>query len=130
MGLNRITRRVTAWIACLAMLFGALAPALSQALPAATGAPWAEICSISGTKLVNVGAAPGEDAHGTKHVAFHAEHCPLCATHAGAFALPATAGFTIPLIAPQATHPVLFFQSPRPLAIWTVAQSRAPPSLS
>lgn len=128
--MKRITRRVAAWIACIAMLFAALAPSVSQAMSAVPGDSWTEICSVSGTKFVKVTADKAEVSHHSKSDLHHVEHCPLCVTHAGSFALPPTAGFSIPLIETQETHPSLFFQSPQPLPIWTSAQSRAPPPRS
>ena len=127
MGLTNITRRFAAWIACIAMLFAALAPSISQAMSALPGDTFTEICSTSGSKFVKVTASTDDASHQSKHNVVHVEHCPLCATHAGTFALPPSAGFIIPLIETQETHPLLFFQAPHPLAIWTAAQSRAPP---
>lgn len=121
-----MTRLSAAWIACLAMLFAALAPSVSQAMSAAPGNTWTEICSIGGSKFVKVASDAGDLSHHTKSNGRHVEHCPLCATDTGSLALTPSAGFSIPLET-QETHPFLFFQSPRPLAIWTVAQSRAPP---
>ncbi len=112
-----VTRRCAAWLACIAILFAALAPSISQALSTASSATQTEICSTGATKLVKVTAGK----------ALHFQHCPFCATHAGSFALPPSASLAMPL--PEARHsrPFLFYQSPRPLPIWTVAQSRAPP---
>ncbi|WP_426191169.1 DUF2946 domain-containing protein [Massilia sp. DWR3-1-1] len=125
MGLNTLHRRLAAWLACLAMLFGALAPTLSQANAAAAPAGgWTQICSASGSRMVQLDMAdPSQDP-------VHLEHCPFCATHADAVALPPGAAWSVPLLLPAATHPVLFYQSPRPLAIWRAAQSRAPPALA
>ncbi|WP_426104632.1 DUF2946 domain-containing protein [Massilia sp. TSP1-1-2] len=119
--MNTITRRFAAWIACFAMLFAALAPSAAQAMAASRGDTWTEICSAAGVKMVK---ADGADA---QQVSVHLEHCPFCATHAPAIALlPGTAS-SMPLLKGRDTHPSLFFQSPSPLAIWTLAQSRAPP---
>ncbi|WP_332877444.1 DUF2946 domain-containing protein [Massilia sp. S19_KUP03_FR1] len=130
MGLTNITRRFAAWIACIAMLFAALAPSISHAMSTLPGDPSTEICSTSGSKFVKVTASSDDVSYPGKHPLVHVEHCPLCATHAGTFPLPPSAGFIIPLIETQATHPLLFFQAPHPLAIWTAAQSRAPPFLA
>jgi hypothetical protein len=128
MEMKRAARRFAAWIACFAMLFAALAPSVSHALSVSRGDAWPEICSVGGAKFVKAGVDRGAIADPAAQDSSHLEHCPLCATHAGSFALPPSAGFTIPLIETQDTHPFLFFRSPHPLAIWTVAQSRAPPS--
>jgi hypothetical protein len=128
MGMKKVTRRFAAWIACFAMLFAALAPSVSHILSMSRGETWSEICSVGGTKFVKVSVDQGGIADPATPDSIHFEHCPFCATHAGSFALPPSAGFAIPLIETQETHPFLFFQSPHPLAIWTVAQSRAPPA--
>jgi hypothetical protein len=128
MGMKRITRRFAAWVACFAMLFAALAPSVSHALSMSRGEIWSEICSASGTKFVKVSVDQGGIADPATQGSIHLEHCPFCATHAESFALPPNAGFIVPLIETQDTHPFLFFQAPHPLAIWTVAQSRAPPA--
>ena len=125
MGMSKITRRLIAWIACCTMLFGALAPSIAQAMSASRGEVWAEVCGVAGPKLVKTSADP------VKQQTLHVAHCPFCVPHADAFALPppGTALSVATLDAP-ASHPFLFYQSPRPLAIWSTAQSRAPPSLA
>ncbi|MGZ8292613.1 MAG: DUF2946 domain-containing protein [Telluria sp.] len=126
--MKRITRRFAAWIACFAMLVAALAPSVSHAFSVSPGGTWSEICSVGGTKFVKVSLDQGGIADPATQDSIHLEHCPFCATHAGSFVLPPNAGFILPLIETQDTHPFLFFQAPHPLAIWTVAQSRAPPA--
>lgn len=129
--MKKVTRRFAAWIACFAMLFAALAPSVSHALSISRGETWFKICSVGGTKFVKVSVDQGAIADPAKQESIHLdhlEHCPFCVTYAGSFALPPNAGFAILLIETQDTHPFLFFQSPHPLAIWTVAQSRAPPA--
>lgn len=124
MGICFINRRLVAWIACFAMLFGALAPSVSQAMSASRGEVWTEVCSVGGSKLIKIKGDPAEPQ------ALHLEHCPFCATHADAFALPPGPSWSIPLPDAAPSHPPLFYRSPRPLTIWTTAQSRAPPSLA
>lgn len=124
MGMKFATRRLVAWIACFAMLFGALAPSIAQAMSASRGEVWTEICSVGGTRLIKIKSDP------VKQQTLHLEHCPFCATHAGSFALPPGPSLSIPVLDTPASHPPLFYRSPRPLSIWTTAQSRAPPSLA
>ena len=126
--MKKLTRRLAAWVACFAMLFAALAPSVSHALSISRGATWAEICSVGGSKFVKVSADKGELPGSATQDSTHLEHCPFCATHATSVALPPSTGFTFLLIEVQETRPFLFFQSPHPLPIWTVAQSRAPPA--
>lgn len=122
--MNAVTRRLVAWIACLSMLFGALAPSIAHAMASANGDAWTEVCSTAGTKLVKVGAAPA------KQPTLHVEHCPFCATHATPFALLPGAPVSIAVLDLPETRPFLFLRSPRPLSVWTTAQSRAPPCLA
>lgn len=110
------------------MLFAALAPAVSQAMAASHTDIWTQICSVSGPAMVKVSVADTAVPASGEHADLAGKHCPFCATHAGAFALPPSAGFSVPVISSPSSHPLLFFQSPHPLAIWTVAQSRALPA--
>ena len=128
MGMTLIMRRWAAWVACFAVLFAALAPSLSHAMAASQGDAWAEICTVGGAKLVKVSVASADAADFGQQDQQHLEHCPFCATHAGSFALLPGAGYVLPLLETYDTFPSLYFQSPRPLPIWTRAQSRAPPS--
>ncbi len=107
------------------MLFGALAPSLAQAMSASRGEVWAEVCGVAGPKLIKTGADP------VKQQTAHLEHCPFCDTHGASLALlPPAASLSVAMLAAPAGHPFLFYQSPRPLSIWTTAQSRAPPALA
>jgi hypothetical protein len=127
MGMNKVTRRFAAWIACFAILFAALAPSISHAMAASFGETWAEICSVAGPKLVKVAIDETVSADPMSEKITHFEHCPFCATHGGSFALLSGSSISIPQLEPVSTHPFLFFQAPSPLPIWTSAQSRAPP---
>lgn len=128
MGMKTITRRFVAWIACFAMLFAALAPSVAHAMSASRGEVWAEVCSVAGPKFVKTSAGLDAAADTVKQQTLHLEHCPFCATHAGSFALPPGPSFSMPLLDTPQSHPFLFYRSPRPLSIWTAAQSRAPPA--
>lgn len=127
MGMTLFTRRYAAWLACFAILFAALAPSVSHALAATAGATWAEVCSTGGAKLVKVSADQDEKSSPVTEKSSHFEHCPFCATHGGSFALLPNADVVVPLLQAQSSRPFLFYQAARPLPIWTVAQSRAPP---
>lgn len=128
MGMKTVTRHLAAWIACIAMLFAALAPSIALAIPVSTGEPVMQICSVDGmaeaAKLAKADAAASKSSAADP---VHVKHCPLCVNHAGAMALPPATSISVVPAAAQASYPALFFQSPRPLAIWTAAQSRAPP---
>lgn len=135
------------------MLFGVLAPVLSQAGVAAAPPQSAialgmgDICTVGGMQtmpmavdmrgsaqgvgdqLAALGVAfPGQagDPDQSKDHAGHVKHCAFCGTHPVPLALPSTAPVFL-VLQPPTRHPRLFLQSPRPLSIWTTAQSRAPP---
>jgi hypothetical protein len=129
MKMTRVKRRITAWIACFAVLLSALAPSISQAVNAAksTSANWVEICSVTTTKLVKVEGAQSPTSSAPAEKGTHFEHCPFCFTHAGSVGLPPNLDLVIPLADGTLTLPSLFYQAPRPLFIWAAAQSRAPP---
>ncbi len=127
--MHTTTRRFAAWIACLAILFAALAPSVSHAMAASRGDAWTEICSAAGIKLIKASDGQGDPAE-TPTASSHLEHCPFCATHPSTVSLLPASGWSMPLLNGRDTHPSLFFQAPSPLAIWTLAQSRAPPAAS
>lgn len=127
-------RRLHAWIACLAILFNALAPSLAHAVATfagdggGTGARM-EICSMNGYQPTTATADPMHAPDGAPH-AQAAQHCPFCATHAGHFALPPSP-VSAPLPDPgPAARPPLFHRAPHPLFAWIAANPRAPPAAS
>ncbi|RZI42577.1 DUF2946 domain-containing protein [Herbaspirillum sp. HC18] len=128
--MNKFTRRITAWIASFAILLAAFAPLISHAMSNAAnaGKGWVQVCSHAGTKMVKVDSKLDPTAPAEKGV--KANHCPFCITHADSFGFPPTAGFALPAPDAEQSLPILYYQSPRPLFIWTAAHSRAPPVVS
>ena len=119
------TRRFAAWIACLAMLFAALAPSVSHAMSATGGNVWTEICSAAGITMIKAPQGQGDPVDADS--ASHLEHCAFCATHpTDIVPLPGGVGYA-PVLSGRDIYPRLFYQSPSPLAAWTRAHSRAPP---
>ena len=123
----RTHRRLTSWIAALAILLASLAPALSHALASATGSNWVEICTTQGSKWIQAGEDGSEQAPASGHAL---EHCPYCSLHAPALGLPpATDLAQLPL---GLCHevPLAFLSAPRTLHAWVSALPRAPPLFS
>ena len=113
------------WIAALAILMSALALAVSQAVSLAEhGQGFAmEICVADGSKLqINV---QGEDPVDR----IDAQPCPYCLAH---IAVAPAFNTNLTFQAPQnfALLPQLFYQSPKPLAIWVTPPSAAPPVIA
>jgi hypothetical protein len=125
-------RHLTAWIACFAILLAALAPSVTHVLAAAAGGSnaWMEICSTTGTKFISSAVAQKTNPAAPSDQSMQHGHCPFCLAHADMTVLPTTHLFVLPLLAGAEMFPSLFYQSPRPLFMWTAAQSRAPPSIS
>lgn len=116
------------WLACLAMLFNALAPSISYAYAAASGAArLADICSASGPRSPSI-AQHKPATSGTDVVFDHLKHCPFCVSHAGSFALPSAAMPRHAPLAAREVYPALFYQAPAPLFAWTSARPRGPPA--
>lgn len=121
--MNFHKNRLIHWIAAAAIAMSALAPAVSQAVSLAKhGQGFAmEICSADGTKAeIKVQTEDQE-------VADQAQPCPYCVTQNTI-----TPAFNTNLTfqAPQtlALLPQLFYQSPKPLAVWVTPPSAAPPA--
>jgi len=126
-------RRTTAWIALLAVCFGALAPTLSQAALKAQGEDaghWVQICSASGITWVRADTRPSPDAAAADpaggHGAEAALNCPWGVVAAGAAHLPPAPFLHLPDAAP---HPVPLVRAQRGGAAPPSAHApaRAPP---
>ena len=119
--------RFAAWLATFAILLGALAPAVSQAMTVLGDGNmrWVEVCSASGMQWIAVDAddSRNSDSAPSKSTA----SCAYCCPHAGATGLPPSpvSGFAVSDGA--ALQPLLFFSAPTPLFAWTAASPRAPP---
>jgi len=122
--MNFRKNRLIHWIAALAIAMSALAPAVSQAVSLAKhGQGFAmEICSVDGSKA-QIQVQGDEQANESKA----AQPCPYCVAHSSI-----TPSFITNLTfqAPQALAllPQLFYQSPKPLAVWVIPPSAAPPT--
>jgi len=120
---HRPGRLLTSWIAILAMLMVALAPAISQALGAAGQRAGIEVCSSSGPRWVESDPGPAEPA---PHLVF--EHCPYCSLHVDSMLpLPAAAPSALALRLRDAL-PLAFLAAPHRLYAWVSAQPRGPPA--
>ena len=121
--MNFHKNRLVHWIAAIAIAMSALAPAVSQAVSLAKhGQGFAmEICSVDGSKIqINV---QGED----QEVAEQAQPCPYCVAQNS---ITPAFNTNLTFAAPNsfALLPRLFYQSPKPLAVWVTPPSAAPPT--
>jgi hypothetical protein len=121
--MNLHKQRLIHWIAALAIAMSALAPAMSQAVSLAEhGQGFAmEICAVDGSKMqMNI------QTEGQLDQAGQSQPCPYCLAQSSI-----TPAFNANLTfkAPQSFTflPQLFYQSPKPLAVWVTPPSAAPP---
>jgi hypothetical protein len=119
-------RKFIHWIAALAILLGALAPAVSQALSLASSGQGfvVEICTTSGTKMTQV---IGEEQSSSSPAM--GSHCPYCVVQP-IYLLPGISVFEFS--APQAyvAQVQATYQAPQILSAWVTLPSRAPPTNS
>jgi hypothetical protein len=128
MQFRRLTRRFASWIAVLAILMAALAPAVSPALGTTGAASWVEVCTAQGSKWVQADAGTGGDsAPGAEHAL---EHCPYCSIHPNAVGIPPAPLQALPAAELAHAVPLAFLAAPRTLHAWVSAQPRAPPQFS
>jgi O-acetyl-ADP-ribose deacetylase (regulator of RNase III) len=121
--MNFHKNRLIHWIAAFAIAMSALAPAASQAVSLAKhGQGFAmEICSADGNKMqIDIQVDDQE-------VAEQSQPCPYCIAHS---AITPAFNTNLTFQAPQtlAFLPQLFYQSPKPLAVWVTPPSAAPPA--
>lgn len=114
----------------LAMVCGALAPTVAQAVVASQGgAGWVQVCSASGMVWVQASAADVADGEALvnagESLSDASRHCPWCNLHGTAGLPPAQ----LPPMAwaPQADPPRAHTPGLTPATFWPAAPSRAPP---
>lgn len=92
--LTRHAKRLTSWIAILAVIFASLAPSISHAFSTKNNQATLlqELCSAQGAKrLIAVDlAVDTQQSPSQNQAAMHFEHCPYCASHAGSVAITST----------------------------------------
>jgi hypothetical protein len=119
-------RKLVHWIAALAILLGALAPAVSQALSLANNGQGfvVEICSTNGSKMTHI-IANDE----TSSSPAMGSHCPYCVVQP-IYLLPSISPFEFAAPASYVAHTQPAYQSPRTSSAWLKLPSRAPPTKS
>lgn len=122
--------RFAAWLALLAVLWGALVPTLAQAAVSGSDRQgWVEVCSASGVLWLRVdgGAeAPTDKPSKPGNMADASAHCPWCPMQGAAGLPPEPAQATT--VSVRGGVPTTAFTSARPAAVWSPTQSRAPPA--
>ena len=131
---TRFAKRLTSWIAILAVVFASLSPSISHAFPAKNNQPTVvqELCSAQGAKLfVAVDLAVDTQKAPTQNqAAMHFEHCPYCATHAGTVAI-TTSPIALFLAEINATEHIQIYAQVLPSSFYLVSPpSHAPPAIS
>ena len=115
--------RLIHWLAAFAIAMSALAPTVSQAVSLAKHSQGfaMEVCSADGAKLVF------DVQSDEQEVADQMQPCPYCVAQSSI-----TPAFNTHLSFEAPTSfallPKLFYQSPKPLAVWVTPPSAAPPA--
>lgn len=118
--------RSTCWVAILAILMLALAPAISSVLRGSNYAAWVNVCRTASF----TGASAAGDLGGSDGASHLSTHCPYCTLHADALP-PAPRTPHVPRdVLPAFMAPQAFLQAPSTGHVWLHAPSRAPPRLS
>ena len=135
--MHAFRQRFLAWIALVAMMVSALAPAISRAMgPDESGRYLIDVCSAAGTHQISLTAEeaafygelaiPARDGEGGD--ATMLDHCPYCSASFNLAMLPPAGAQTVFAVIGSQIAPKLFFVSPRPLFAWSPAHPRAPPA--
>ena len=125
--LARAHHRFTAWLALLAMVLGALAPTVAQAMVRVSDrAQWVEVCSVSGMAWVKADAVAQQTADNDAPATGASMSCPWCTLHSGAAGLPPVTAVAEPWPR-QTDHPPAFYRAVSLSGTWAVAHARAPP---
>ena len=128
MPFTRVQRRLTAWLAMLALVLAALAPALAQAAVAGSDrGDWVQICSATGMVWVQADHAASDPENAP--VADMGMPCPWCSLHSPATGLPPAPASGLALAAPESLGRDVTAAAP-PVGMWIAAPARAPPLVS
>jgi len=122
-------KRLGTWLAMLAVVWGALAPTLAQAVVRSAPTPgdgWVEVCSVSG--MVWVSLDSGEQRNMPHAPSADVQPCDWCSLHGGLAGVPPVAA-KLPVLAALSDFPSAFYQAPVTPAVWRSALSRAPPAV-
>jgi hypothetical protein len=123
--LRPVHRIFVSWLAILAMVMAALAPAVSHALGKSSPVTWAEICTTGSKRVAVEGDAAGKNSvPGPAHLL---EHCPFCSLHGAAMGMPPASDLAIAVVTLPAETPAAFLHAARTQDVWVSAQPRAPP---
>ena len=120
-------RKIVHWIAISAILMGALAPSISQAVYSAEGGEgfFMPICSADGLKIMQLVAIEDAEQKQSKSP----KTCPYCLAHVG-YVPTFDSALTFPEPLDLSIFPRLFYRSPKPIFAWISLPSRAPPANS
>jgi Protein of unknown function (DUF2946) len=132
MAFFRLHRRFSAWLAMLALVLGALAPTVAQAMAAGSDdADWQRVCSVSGMVWVkaDTGELSDRQPDGGAPLSDASQHCAWCTLHGGVAGLPAAD--PVPGLPARLTDlPPAFYLAPMAASVWMPAHSRGPPRAS
>ena len=119
-------RKLIHWIAALAILMGALAPAVSQALSLTNNGQGfvVEICSSNGSKMTQV--IGDDEASSSPSMG---SHCPYCVVQP-IYLLPSISAFEFTAPQSYVARSLSSYQAPQILSAWVRHPSRAPPAQS
>ncbi len=129
---TRTHTRLSAWLAMLALVWGALAPTLAQAVVRDAPGPdsgWVEVCRSTGMVWVHLDTGvqrEGEHPAAPESMAHAMADCVWCSVHGSAAGLPPgtdTAALAAGFVAP----PSAGYRAPAIAALWRNASPRAPP---
>ena len=125
MPFTRVQRRLTAWLAMVALVLGSLAPTLAQAAVAGSDrSDWVQVCSATGMLWVQADHLAGETQ--SAPLADMSMQCPWCSLHSPSTGLPpALASGVAP--ATPASLPPGSTAAAAPVSVWIAAPARAPP---
>jgi hypothetical protein len=115
------------WTAVFAVLVGALAPAITQAMPGGADSNGLFVCSRAGSTSVASDAASPSGRKNPPDLAHPYEHCPYCTAHAAGLGMPPAAFEPPALPLAHAVHWRYSAATPT-LAFWSDALSRGPPT--
>jgi len=121
----RQRRALMTWTVLFAVLFSAIAPAVSRVMASDNPDAWVEVCTAAGIRFIALSEIAG-DSDSESAPQMGDSYCPYCLSQVVSASPPAP--LTVPAASPLTNAvSVAFLDSPRSSFVWLGARSRAPP---
>lgn len=126
---SRLYKKLTGYLALLAMMFGLMLPGISQAIVPVLQHDELQVavCTTSGIKYIALDVTDTSVAGQDKPTSLHDHHCDWCGVTGYSYLAPDLQTLWLPGLAKQTFGQPILGTHPRPSLGWHPGNPRAPP---